>query len=211
MQWRKTKMEAPQVEMIPISSLNALEYCPRSFYYQVVQGETLVNEFVLEGQLAHQRVHQAGTHITAEGVIETTRLYLASETLHLTGFADVIEERAGVVIPVEYKHGMPGDWQGYHLQLCAQALCLEERRPGKPPIAYGYIYYTEARQRVKVAFTPQLRARTKAAITQALQVATRETPPPPLEGKLVARCPNCSLLPLCLPEEVRLLQAKQRT
>src|SRR5256886_15059441 len=91
------------MDMLPISSLNALEYCPRSFYYQVVQGEMLVNEFVLEGQLAHQRVHQAGTHATAEGEIETTRLYLYSEALHLSGFADVIEERAGVLIPVEYK------------------------------------------------------------------------------------------------------------
>ena len=62
----------------PKTSLNALEYCPRKFYYQFVQGETLVNEFVLEGTLAHQRVHQAGTHTTAEGEIETTRLYLSN-------------------------------------------------------------------------------------------------------------------------------------
>jgi CRISPR-associated exonuclease Cas4 len=197
-------------EMIPISSLNALEYCPRSFYYQVVQGEMLVNEFVLEGTLAHQRVHQAGTRTTAEGEMQTTRLYLYSEALHLTGFADVVEERAGVLVPVEYKRGQQGDWPGDHLQLCAQALCLEERQPGKPPIPYGYIYYIGSRRRVKVPFTPQLRARTKAAIAQAFQVAARETVPPPLSGKLTARCPPCSLLPLCMPEEVRLLQLKKR-
>ena len=195
--------------MIPISSLNALEYCPRSFYYQVVQGEMLVNEFVLEGQLAHQRVHQAGTRRTAEGEIETTRLYLSSEALHLSGFADVIEERAGVLIPVEYKHGHQGNWPGEQIQLCAQALCLEERQPSKPLIAYGYIYYVGSRRRVRIDFTPQLRARTKSAIAQALQVAARETPPPPLAGKLATRCPPCSLLPLCLPEEVRLLRAKK--
>ena len=197
------------MEMLPISSLNALEYCPRSFYYQFVQGEMLVNEFVLEGQLAHQRVHQAGTHTTAEGEIETTRLYLYSEALHLTGFADVVEERAGVFLPVEYKHGHQGNWLNEHIQLCAQALCLEERQPGKPLIAYGYIYYVGSRRRIKVPFTTQLRARTKAAIAQAFQVAARETPPPPLAGKLVARCPPCSLLPLCLPDEVRLLRAKK--
>src|ERR1700694_5143062 len=93
-----------RIDTIPISSLNALEYCPRCFYYQVVQGETLVNEYMLEGQIAHQRVHQEGTLVTAEGVIETTRLYLYSEIFHLSGFADVVEERAGMVIPVEYKH-----------------------------------------------------------------------------------------------------------
>lgn len=194
-----------RIDTIPISSLNALEYCPRSFYYQVVQGETLVNEYVLEGQLAHQRVDQEGTRITAEGVIETTRLYLSSETLHLSGFADLIEERAGMVIPVEYKHGHQGNWLNEHIQLCAQALCLEERLPGKAPIAYGYIYYVASQRRVKVPFTPQLRARTKAAIAQAFQVAARETPPPPLTGKLAARCPPCSLLPICLPEEVKFL------
>ncbi len=202
-------MDISRREVIPISSLNALEYCPRSFYYQVVQGETIVNESMLEGQLAHQRVHQAGTRETAEGVIETTGLYLYSEALHLSGFADVVEERAGEVIPVEYKHGQQGSWLNEHIQLCAQALCLEERRPGKPPIAYGYIYHVASQRRTKVLFTPQLRARTKAAIAQAFQIAALETPPPPLSDKLAARCASCSLLPLCLPEEVRLLRSKK--
>src|SRR5260370_25640459 len=92
-------LETSHGEMLPISSLNALEYCPRKFYYQFVQGETLVNEFVLEGTLAHQRVHQAGTHTTAEGEMQTTQLYLSSETLRLSGFADVVEERSGVLVP----------------------------------------------------------------------------------------------------------------
>jgi CRISPR-associated exonuclease Cas4 len=195
------------LETIPISSLNALEYCPRSFYYQVVQGEMMVNEFVLEGTLEHQRVHKAGTHTTAEGEMQTTRLYLYSETLHLSGFTDVIEERAGVFLPVEYKHGQLGNWLNDHIQLCAQALCLEERQPGKPPIPYGYIYYVGSRRRAQVMFTQQLRARTRAAITQAFQVAARQTPPPPLSGELATRCPPCSLLPLCMPEEVRQLRS----
>lgn len=199
--------EISQREMIPISALNALEYCPRKFYYQFVQGEEMSNEFVLEGTLAHQGVDQAGTHTTAEGVIQTMRLYLASETLHLTGFADIVEERAGVLVPVEYKRGKQGHWLNDHVQLCAQALCLEERQPDKPPLAYGYIFSTTSRRRVQVAFTQQLRARTKATIAQALQVAALEIPPPPLSGPMAARCPNCSLFSLCLPEEVLLLQS----
>ena len=195
--------------MIPISSLNALEYCPRKFYYQVVQGENLVNEFVLEGLLAHRQVHQPGTQTTAEGGTQITRLYLSSEALHLSGFADVVEEHAGALIPVEYKRGQQGQWLNDHIQLCAQALCLEERRPGKPLIPHGYIYYVGSQRRVMVTFTQQLRAKTKAAIAQALKVAALETPPPPLTGKLAARCPNCSLLPICLPDEVKLLQSKQ--
>jgi CRISPR-associated exonuclease Cas4 len=203
--------EETALEMLPLSSLNALEYCPRKFYYQVVQGEMLVNELVLEGTLAHERVHQPGTSTTREGEVQMTRLYLFSEALHLTGFADVIEEKAGVLVPVEYKRGLQGDWPGDQVQLCAQALCLEERQPGRSPIAYGYIYYISSRRRVQVKFTQQLRARTKAAIVRALQVAALVIPPPPLSGKMVARCPNCSLFPLCLPEEVRLLQTKKQT
>src|SRR6266852_8444030 len=199
--------DTSRIETIPISSLNALEYCPRSFYYQVVQGEMPINEFVLEGQLAHRRVHQAGSHTTAEGEIEITRLYLSSEALHLTGFADVIEERAGVLIPVEYKHGHQGNWLNEHIQLCAQALCLEERQPGKPPIAYGYIFYIGSRRRLRVMLTADLRERTLAAITRAFQVAMLETPPSPLSGADVVRCPGCSLQPLCLPDEVTLLQS----
>ena len=117
--------------MLPISSLNAMEYCPRRFYYQFVQGEMLVNEFVLEGTLEHQRVHQAGSHRTGEEEIETTRLYLYSEALRVSGFADVIQERGGVFVPVEYKHGHLGEWINDHVQLCAQAMCLEERIAGQ--------------------------------------------------------------------------------
>jgi CRISPR-associated exonuclease Cas4 len=204
-------IDRSEVGMLPISSLNALEYCPRKFYYQFVQGEMLVNEFVLEGTLAHERVHQAGTHTTAEGEMQTTRLYLYSEALHLTGFADVVEERAGVFVPVEYKHGHQGNWLNDHIQLCAQALCLEERQSGKPLIPYGYIYYVGSRRRVQGKFTTELRQKTRATIAQALKVAALGTPPPPLSGKMAARCPNCSLLPLCLPDEVRLLQSKKGT
>src|SRR5437660_4057557 len=180
---RQTMTDTSGIDMLPISSLNALEYCPRKFYYQFVQGEMLVNEYVLEGTLAHQRVHQAGTHAMAEGGMQTTRLYLYSEALHLAGFADVVEERAGVFVPVEYKHGHQGQWLNDQIQLCAQALCLEERQPDKPPIPYGYIFYVSSRRRMKVLFTPELRLKTQAAIALAFLVATLEKPPRPLAGK----------------------------
>ncbi len=220
-------IDASEVGMLPISSLNAIEYCPRKFYYQFVQGEMLVNDLVLEGTLAHERVHQAGSRKTGMEEIETTRLYLYSEALHVSGFADVIEERGGMFVPVEYKHGQVGEWINDHVQLCAQALCLEERlsdrqsntgrqvaagRPmaSSPYIPYGYIFYIGSRRRVKVHFTEQLRARTRETIALALKVATFKTPPPPLSGKFVERCPDCTLLPLCMPDEVRMLQSRKR-
>ncbi len=199
----------PAPEAIPISALNALEYCQRRFYYQFVQGDMLVNEYVLKGRLVHQRVHQPGTHMTDEGEMQTTRLYLYSEIMHLSGFTDVVEEEEGALIPVEYKHGQQGNWLNDQIQLCAQALCLEERQPDKVPIPYGYIFYVSSRRRVKILFTPELRLKTQAAIALAFLVATLEKPPRPLTGKLTVRCTNCSMAPLCLPDEVKLLRSKK--
>jgi CRISPR-associated exonuclease Cas4 len=197
-------------EAIPLSHLNAVEYCPRRFYYEFVQGDMLVNEFVLEGTLLHQRADEPGFHRTEEGEVQINHLYLHSETLRLSGFADIVKEEEGVLIPVEYKHGKEGKWLNDHIQLCAQALCLEERQPEKAPIPYGYIFYYGSRKRVQVDFTPTLREKTRRAIELAFQVAVQDVPPPPLEGKAAARCRDCSLHALCLPEEVRLLVQVKR-
>lgn len=198
----------PAPEVIPLSYLNALEYCPRRFYYEFVQGDMLTNEFVLAGTLLHEKADQPGQQTNRDGELQINHLYLYSERLRLAGFADIVEEEHGVLIPVEYKHGKEGKWLNDHIQLCAQALCLEERQPEKPPIPYGYIFYYGSRKRVQVHFTETLRARTYTAIELALQTAIQHTPPPPLDGKLAVRCRDCSLLSLCLPDEVKLLTKK---
>jgi CRISPR-associated exonuclease Cas4 len=198
----------PAPESISLSFLNAIEYCPRRFYYEFVQGDMLRNEFVLEGTLLHEKADQPGQH-TSDGETQVNHLYLYSEQLRLSGFADIIEEQNGVLIPVEYKHGKEGKWLNDHVQLCAQALCLEERLPERAPIPYGYIFYFGSRKRIQVAFTPDLRAKTQAAIDLAFQIAALDTPPPPLDGKAAIRCRDCSLLPLCLPDEVKFLMNKK--
>ncbi|MHB8600374.1 MAG: CRISPR-associated protein Cas4 [Ktedonobacteraceae bacterium] len=200
--------QRPEPEAIPLSYLNAVEYCPRRFYYEFVQGDMLENEFVLEGTLMHQRADEPGQHTSQEGELTINHLYLYSEALRISGFADIVEEQEGVLIPVEYKHGKEGKWLNDHIQLCAQALCLEERQPDKPAIPYGYIFYFGSRKRTQVHFTPELRAKTKATIALAFETAIRDTVPPPLEGKVAARCRDCSLRALCLPDEVRLLLEK---
>ena len=148
-------------------------------------------------------------------------MWIASRRLRLYGRADLVEFHrppgrrkpgellAEVPLPVEYKNGRKRRWDNDEAQLCAQALCLEERLPDKGHIPYGYIFYIGSRRRVQVKFTTDLRNKTRATIAQALKVAALGTPPPPLTGKLAARCPNCSLLPLCLPDEVNLLRLKK--
>src|SRR5256714_11262196 len=155
-------------DSIPISALNTLEYCPRRFYYQFVQSDMVINEFVLEGTLLHRRVNQAGTQTVGQDVMQTTRLYLYSEELRLSGFTDVIEEQGGLLIPVEYKHGQQGEWLNDAIQLCAQALCLEERRPGEAPIPYGYIFYAGSRRRVQVGFSAGIRAEERGGLKAGL-------------------------------------------
>lgn len=196
-------------ETIPLSYLNALEYCPRRFHYEFVQGDMLKNEFVLEGTLLHERADQPGQHVSQEGELQINHLYLYSERWRLSGFADIVEEENGMLIPVEYKHGKEGRWLNDHVQLCAQALCLEERLPEETHIPYGYIFYFGSRKRVQVDFTSDLRARTMAVIDLAFQIALLDTPPSPLDGKMAVRCRDCSLQPICMPEEVKLLMKRK--
>lgn len=197
-------------ETIGLSYLNALEYCPRRFYYEFVQGDMIINDLVLEGTLLHELADQAGQVAKGDGEVEIRHLYLYSETLSLSGFGDIVEQTKDKVIPVEYKRGRQGKWINDHIQLCAQALCLEERQPAKPAIAYGYIFYAASKRRERVNFTAELRAKTLQTIELAFELAEQGRPPPPLEGKLAARCPDCSLLPMCMPSEVKLLRTKPK-
>lgn len=210
-------MNEVEPETIGLSYLNAYEYCPRRFYYEFVQGEMLTNEFVLEGSLLHEQADEPGQRTNDDGELQINHLYLISENLRLTGFADVVEQPSGSgdaaadnFIPIEYKHGKQGKWLNDHVQLCAQAMCLEEMRPQLGEISHGFVFYFGSRRRVRVDFTPQLRAHTKAVIAEAFRVATLPTPPPPLEGSKAARCRDCSLEPLCLPNEVNLLKATRK-
>ena len=187
-------------EYLPISYLNQLEYCERRFWLMYVYGEMEVNAPVLEGTQQHERAHSSGKMKDGDATIRR-RLYVWSDRLRVLGFTDVVEEKDGEMIPVEYKRGKMGKWLNDHIQLCAQAMCLEERS-GRT-IARGEIFYWRSRRRVQVAFTPELRARTEAAIDRAFQLLAEGKLPPPVEKQ--KKCRDCSLEAICLPREVRML------
>ncbi|HID65172.1 MAG TPA: CRISPR-associated protein Cas4 [Anaerolineae bacterium] len=180
--------------------LNQLEYCERRFWLMFVHGEMAINAPVLEGIQQHERVHSGGLKREGETIIHR-RVYLWSDELRVSGFADVVEERAGELIPVEYKHGRMGRWLNDHIQLCAQAICLEERTG--QPVHRGEIFYWRSRRRVRVDITPELRARTAAAVARAFALLEAGRMPPPLDHR--AKCRDCSLEGICLPREVLLL------
>jgi CRISPR-associated exonuclease Cas4 len=197
-------MSSPELpDYIPIAYLNALEYCHRRFYYEFALGEMIVNEHVLEGALRHEGVDTTGVR-TEEGVLRRRRMYVYSDRLRLVGFADLVELSGGEWRPVEYKKGRMGRWLNDHIQLCAQALCLEERLGVS--IERGFMFYFGSRRREEVPFTAALRSRTEAAVERAFALLAAGRLPDPIEEW--RKCRDCSLEPLCLPREVRQLRGE---
>lgn len=192
-------------DYLPISFLNQLAYCERRFWLMFVQGEMAINAPVLEGTYQHEQAHSGSRRQEGETVIHR-RIYVWSDRLRLLGFTDVVEEQDGELIPVEYKHGKMGKWLNDHIQLCAQAMCLEERT-GRA-IAGGEIFYWRSRRRVQVSMSAELRARTEAAIHRAFYLLEQDKMPAPIDN--AAKCRDCSLEPICLPREVRLLTKSQQ-
>jgi CRISPR-associated exonuclease Cas4 len=188
------------VDYLPLSYLNHLGYCERRFWLMYVQGEMEINAAVLEGTQQHDRAHTVGTHQEGEAVIHR-QLYLWSDRLKIVGLADVVEERPGQLMPIEYKRGRLGRWANDRIQLCAQALCLEERTGQTVP--QGQIFYWRSRRRDQVDFTPELRAQTEAAIARAFELLAAGQLPPPVDHR--AKCRDCSLEGICLPREVLML------
>ncbi len=188
------------LDYLPLSMLNQLEYCERRFWLMYVHGEMAVNAPVLEGIQQHQRAHAGGRERDGETIIHR-RVYLWSDQLRICGFADLVEEDEGQLMPVEYKRGRMGRWLNDHIQLCAQALCLEERTA--QPVERGQIFYWRSRRRVTVDITPALRERTREAVACAFRLLARGQMPPPLTRR--AKCRDCSLEGICLPRETRRL------
>jgi len=198
-----------QTDYLPLSMLNQLEYCERRFYLMHVQGEMEINAAVLDGTQQHERAHTSGS--STEG--ETTthrRVYVWSDRLRIAGYADVVEETGSPpsptssLQPVEYKRGKIGKWLNDHVQLCAQAMCLEERTGAM--IQHGYIFYFGSRRREPVELTPALRARTEAAVQRALAVVSLGVIPAPTDKR--QKCHDCSLEPVCLPQETDVLTGR---
>lgn len=208
-------------DLIPISYLNACAYCPRRFYYEFVMGEMVVNEHVLEGQQLHEYIDQPGKSTRGQKE-QWRRLSLCAPLLGVTGYCDLIEveldgeqtdlatlARAHRVYPVEYKKGKMGKWLSDHIQLCVQALALEEVL-GLPAesIHQGYIYYIGSARREQIQIDRELRARTQAMLTHARRIALQSSPPMPITNW--RKCRDCSLEPICLPREVLMLAQEKR-
>ena len=181
---------------IMISALEHYAYCPRQCALIHVEQSYEENVYTLRGNRDHRRVDEPETELRDDVRVERA-LPLYSEALGLTGRADVVEFDDGTPYPIEYKHGEQRRHEPGRVQLCAQALCLEEMTGCAVPA--GALYHTGSHRRQEVPFTEKLRADTRE-VTDAVRTQLREQRvPPPVNDD---RCPPCSLQTVCMPETV---------
>jgi CRISPR-associated exonuclease Cas4 len=186
--------EQSDLEMVSISALNQYVFCPRRCALTHVEGMWADNEHTVIGSLLHDRADEPG-HETDDGVTLLRSLPLYSKRRGLTGKADIVERRDGELIPVEYKKGKRRRFDNDDIQLCAQALCLEEMFATK--VARGFIYHATSRRRREVTFDERLREKTERTIVAVREMlATGRVP----AAELKPRCDGCSLREICMPE-----------
>lgn len=187
-----------EIEVL-ISAIEHYSYCPRQCALIHVEQSYAENLYTTRGNLVHERV-DSGVDSTAQGVRSKRDLPVWSDRLLLRGKADLVEFSATGPYPVEYKAGKRSPQAQEHhvdLQLCAQALCLEEMTG--QPVLRGAIYYHSTRRRHEIHFDAALRHQTVQVIDAIRQQLTHQQVPAAPND---ARCRNCSLWNLCLPSVI---------
>lgn len=181
-------------EPVMISALNQYVFCPRRCALMHVEGIWSDNEHTTIGSLLHDHTDAPG-YETDGDVTLLRALPLYSLRYGLVGRADIVEMRAGTPIPVEYKKGKRRQFENDDIQLCAQALCLEEMFG--VAVAEGCIYHAASKRRRQVALGDKLRRETLHTIAAVRDLLAEERVPPAV---LKPRCDGCSLRAVCLPE-----------
>ncbi|MET0372755.1 MAG: CRISPR-associated protein Cas4 [Rhizorhabdus sp.] len=186
--------------LVPVSALRHYLFCPRQCALIHVERQWLEDGATAEGRLLHERVDSAGPD--RRGGVHTVRgLAIRSLALGVVGKADAVELRGRSPnirpYPVEYKRGRPKSHRADEVQLCAQAICLEEMFGADIP--EGALFYGQQRRRTVVAFDAELRALTAAtaAAVRAMIAEARTPPPMPMPA-----CARCSLESVCRPQAI---------
>lgn len=187
-------------DRIPISALQHYRFCPRQcalIYIEQIWDENL---HTAEGRILHEKADSGKTKKRVD-LKKVSGLWLCSSTLGLSGRADVVEfhRREGVwrPFPVEYKRGRPKAHNADVIQLCAQAICLEEMIG--LPVPEGALFYGKTRRRLAVKISAALRAATReTAEAVHLLMRGRAVPAPAADD----RCAACSLADQCLPRPI---------
>jgi len=195
-------------DVVPARLVNEVLYCERLAYLEWAQKEWASNHFTAEGDAVHERVDAGADPPLDPDDADTWRarsLWLTSDALGLTAKIDLVEARDGRVTPVEYKRGKrPPIPEGVHLperaQVCAHVLLLREHGYRSEQ---GWVWFAGERRRVVVEVDDELEQTTRRAIARLREVTGSGRIPPPLEES--PKCAGCSLVGICLPDEIHLL------
>jgi CRISPR-associated exonuclease Cas4 len=187
-------------DLLPLSALQHFLFCPRQTALIHLEQVWAENRFTAEGNALHQKAHD-GHDESRPGVRITRSLPVVSRRQGLAGLCDIVEfHSGGKVIPVEYKRGKPKAHDADRVQLCAQALCLEEMLDVAIPS--GFLFYGQRKRRTVVEIDDALRRVTQGAATALHElIRSRVTPLASYESR---KCDSCSLLDLCQPKSLRL-------
>jgi len=200
--------------LLPARMVNEYQYCARLAYLEWVQGEWAESADTVEGRHAHRRVDRPGGDLPDPAALEPERFHarsitLSSSRLGLIAKMDLVEGEGKHVTPVDYKRGKrphvpQGAYDPERVQLCVQGLILEEHGY---ECGEGVLYFVESRERVRVVFDEELRLQTKNAIDGLRLIAAGGRIPAPLEDS--PKYPRCSLVGICLPDEVNFFRREQ--
>ena len=196
-------------DYLPARMVNEFSYCPRLYFYEWVEGVFAESADTIEGGAQHRRVDRKSDPLPAPedlpDRIHSRSVTLSSERLLVIAKMDLVEGDESGVIQVDYKHGRPREgnnglelWPSDQAQLAVQAIVLRENGYR---CEEGVVYYRKTGQRVRVTFDDGLIASTEALIQGAWSTAAHREIPPPLEDS--PKCPGCSLVGICLPDETR--------
>ena len=196
------KKDYEEDDLLLLSGIQHFAFCERQWGLIHVENQWFENVRTVEGKNLHQRVDDPYFTETRGDVKVVRSVPLVSKTLGLYGVADVIElqkvpeDNSGVRYSiVEYKRGSPKPDDRDEVQLCAQAICLEEMLA--IALDYGYLYYGETKHRHKVEFNETLRTRVKDLAERMHNLFAKGETPQPVKDK---RCKNCSMADICVPE-----------
>lgn len=200
-------MHDPAPRLVPARMLNEFAYCARLFHLEWVQAEFADNEETVHGRSVHRRVDEPGRPLpTPDAVAEPVAarsVDLDAPALGMVARIDLVEGDEGVVSPVERKRGRPRPdgtvWEPEELQVVAQALILRENGYR---VDEGVVSFPEARTRVAIPVTPDRERRLRTTLGGLRKVAQGPCPPPLVDSP---KCPRCSLVGICLPDETRAL------
>jgi CRISPR-associated protein Cas1 len=199
--------------LVPARILNEHVYCPRLAYLEWVDQRFEDNADTAHGTFVHRRVHdEQGAPPEPESDQPrpaSTGVNLSSEELGLIAKVDLLEPRDATVVPIEYKRGRPRSddeplWEPELVQLCAQVLLLRE---AGYRVEHAEVYFAETRTRHRIPVDDELVERTLSALDELRVNAARDEPPAPLVDS--PKCPRCSLVGICLPDEVNALRERR--